>query len=213
MLAAVLAGGAHGATYIVTNNQGTDSSAVVDNTGVRLSSTTGSAVFGVFSTPPGDTAVTSATSAASLLSTFTQFGSNQATFTDFSLSPPPAQYTGLFTLQATVSDGGLNPTFQNKNIYLIVGNATTLAAASQFLVIKFTATFGDLVSPSSSTLTLDTANTDYTVLRGSKTGPSVTVGGSDSTTEPSFQLSLIPEPSSAMLAAVGALVLLRRRRS
>lgn len=212
LTAAALVGGAHGATYIVSNNQGFDSSAVVDNTGTRLTNTTGSAAFGFFSS---DAAVTSASSAGTLLSAFTEFGSNQATF----ITPvAPLSFSGLFNLQGTVSGASLDSTFAGKNIYLIAGNSTTLATATQFLVLKLTATFGSSAAePINSTLTVDSTSgaagtATYTVLRGSNTGPANTVSPLDGVAEASFQLAAIPEPSSVLLAGLGSLLLLRRRR-
>jgi len=201
------------ATYTLTNAAGNNSSVVVNSDGVRLTgdgsnaTVIGSAAFGYFSS---DAAVTSATSASSLVNSFSVFGTSATLFNSPTI---PTNYLGLFSSQATLTGSSLDA-FTGKSIYLIVSNAATIGGGSEFLVIKLNSQFGSSSNePINSTFTLDTANTDYTVLLGSKNGPSLTAGGIDTTSEPSFQLVAVPEPSVALLGALGSLALLRRRRN
>jgi hypothetical protein len=203
---------ANAATYTLTNNFGTDSSAVVDASGIRLTgngvngTVIGSAGFGYFTT---DSAVTSATSGATLIdSDFVEFGSNAGLFNDPTF---PTNFEGIFSRQGAVTGTNLDP-FTGKNIYLVISNASTLSGGTQYLVYKLDAQFGAQAGePINSTITIDSQALAGTLLLGS-IGPDRTVGGVDSLAEPSFQLQAIPEPSAALLGGLGALALLRRRR-
>jgi len=210
-----LAASAHAATYTIQNVAGFNSSIVVDSTGVALSgdgatngaigTVIGSAGFGYFTS---DNAVTSATSGATLIdSDFIEFGTNAGLFN------PANPFVGLFSRQGTVSGATLDSTFTGQNIYLVISNGSTLSAGTEFLVYKLNATFGASANePINQTITIDTANNDGTLLLGTRTGPARGVSGSDPSTEPSFQLQAIPEPSAALLGAFGMVGLIRRRR-
>jgi hypothetical protein len=217
-LALALTLASNAATYIVQNAAGNNSSVFVNAAGVRLSgngassgvntSVIGSASFGYFS---AETGVTTATTGAELLTNFVQFGTG---FKLFNNPTTPTNYLGLFSATATVTGASLTP-FVGQSIYAVVTNAATINSGTEYFIFKFNSTFSDS-EPVNVTLTLDTASTNGNVLFGSKTGPSLTAAGIDSSAEASFQLaslSAVPETSTSLLGALGALALLRRRRN
>jgi hypothetical protein len=95
---------------------------------------------------------------------------------------------------------------------VVVGNGTTLAESTEFVVLKTTFTFNpaqDAV-PTPETLVITRANT--TTLIGTEVDD-VRTTNTDSTVTPGWATAaLIPEPSTALLGLIGALGLLRRRR-
>ncbi len=209
-------------TYTLTNVAGNNSSAVVNSAGVRLSgngassgvntSVIGSASFGYFTAT--DSAISASTSGTQLLSTFTPFSTNEGLFNN---PTTPTNYLGLFSRSGTLTLSALDA-FAGKNVYLVLSNAASVAAGTEYLVYKFNATYIGSAADTGGTLSfvIDTAvTTDGSLLLGTRTGPSLTVAGVDTTTEPSFQLvsfAPVPEPSAALLGMLGALGLLRRRR-
>jgi hypothetical protein len=206
------AGMAQGVTYTVTNNLGLNASAVTTSTGVRLtgnganSTQIGYAAFGVFTS---DEDVLAATTGAQLNTAFTSFGSNGGLFNN---PATPTNFEGLFSRQGTLSGANLTE-FTGENVYLIITNGTSITNGTEFLVFKFDATYIGTGTDTGQTITLnfDTTDSAGTLLIGN-IGPSITVGGLDTSSEASFQLAAIPEPSAALLGMLGALGLLRRRR-
>jgi len=100
-------------------------------------------------------------------------------------------------------------TYTGKVIYTLVGNATTLAAATEFAVLTNNTTFpvvDGAGNGSGAIATLTSASVKYgTVLsQGNFTEPSGMTFASG--------VQLVPEPSAALLGALGVLGLLRRRR-
>lgn len=215
---ALTASFAHGVTYTLTNVAGNNSSVVVNSAGTRLtgngasSTVIGSAAFGYFSA--SDSAISASTSGTELLTTFVPFSTNAGLFNN---PTTPTNYQGLFSRSGTLTLANLDA-FAGKNIYLVLTNAATISGGTEYLVYKFNSTYIGSGADTGGTLSfvIDTAVTnDGTLLLGTRTGPSLTAAGFDTSAEPSFQLqtlAAVPEPSAALLGMLGALGLLRRRR-
>jgi len=202
---------ASAATYTVNNNSsGFESNGVTDNAGNLISDTGGSAAFGFFSS---DAAVTSAVSAADLLDgDWRQFGSSE---TKFITPSAPLNFEGLFESQgAEVTNLG---DFAGKNVYLVLGNNSGLAASNEFIVYKFSDVYetDPLSEPINVELTFDVDTISLPNLLVGSIGVEQTVSPFDSTAQPTFRMEMltpIPEPSSAALLGLGGLALLMRRR-
>ncbi len=164
--------------------------------------------FGIFTI--SDAAITGAADAGVLTSSFVGFGTSPTgTFTSAGLSAN----AGTFSRNSTGVIAGSQ--FSNSLIYLFVGNGTTYANSTEFGVFKTTFSFlaADDLIPTPIVNTVTGANTS--VLFGS-VAADVKTTGADTTTTPGFRtaaFNVVPEPSSALLGAVGALALLRRRRN
>jgi hypothetical protein len=160
--------------------------------------------FGIF-TGLTDAQISVTQSPASLISAFVQFGQLGA----FNSAGPTGQ-KGLFT--RNTADIVSGTAFANKNMYLFVGNGTTYANSTEFLVLKsdalFTAAQDDI--PTAQTVTL--TPTSATLLIGRQILDVRTTSGDTSVTAGWGTAKLIPEPSTALLGLIGALGLLRRRR-
>lgn len=113
---------------------------------------------------------------------------------------------GILQLSTGItSNGGLTPELWNsKEIYVIVGNGATRAASTDFAILRTTnpTLFPANVAPVS-TVT-------FSVPNGTALNPLANAG---SVTGNVLTLQGIPEPSAALLGALGALGLLRRRRN
>lgn len=156
--------------------------------------------FGIFSTD-----ALSTMNQAQLIAAFTVFGSN-APFAVGGLSGNRSTYS--LPMQAAVTGS----VFNTKNMYVFAGNGTTYESSTQFLVVKSNYTFkaADDALPSPTVNVVDTTNTQ--ILIGSLV-TNVQTTNSDTTTNPGWQMAtLVPETSTALLGALGALGLLRRRR-
>lgn len=165
----------------------------------------GTVGFGIFTISDSD--ISGATSGGVLTSAFVGFGtSSTGTFT----APGLSANAGTFSRNSTGVVTG-SP-FANSLVYLLVGNGTTYANSTQFGVFKTTFSYlaADDAVPTPIVYTVTSANTS--VLFGSTTAD-VRTTGADSSPTPGFRTATpIPEPSAAILGAVGALGLLRRRR-
>lgn len=100
-----------------------------------------------------------------------------------------------------------------KTLYIFFGNSNSLETSTQFALVQFPLTIdSDDPTPDSNNLNLFTGGS-YTVVLGT-TGGSATVDLTSIAlgvvSNPTLQL--IPEPSTALLGALGMLALLRRRR-
>lgn len=104
--------------------------------------------------------------------------------------------------------------FIGKGIYTLIGNAATLAGSTQLLIAKHTGTFAQDAPLFSSTASLDQSSGNGTVLWGTTGAFNVDVGGGSSLPAYStLAVGAVPEPSRAMLAAMGLFAgLVRRRR-
>lgn len=164
--------------------------------------------FGVFSI--SDSAISAATSATQLVSTFTGYGASPTgTFTAAGLSANRGTFSRNSVAGTTTSQ------FNDSFIYLFVGNAASYAASTEFAVLKtsfkFLASEDSVPTPIVYTVT----NLNSSILFGTALAD-VKTTGTDNSVTPGFGTAgfgVIPEPSAAFLGAIGALGLLRRRRN
>ena len=194
---------AQAATLVVTNSNGVDSNAIVSSAGLAYQTTGASISVGYFTI--SDAAIQSATSLATLTTGFQNYGSSSANFTNAG----PQNSRGLFTYNIpTTIIGGTG--FENKFIYLFIQNA----AGTEVAILKTTLQFLASDDPTlpNVTKTITQANIG-TVLKGG-TGFTALTANNDTSAGLAYNtVQLIPEPSTALLGAVGALGLLRRRRN
>jgi hypothetical protein len=104
--------------------------------------------------------------------------------------------------------------FIGKGIYTLIGNAATLAASTELLIAKHPGVFAQDAPLFSAVATLDQSSGNGTVLWGNSAGGALDVGGGSSLASyRTVGVAAIPEPSRAMLAAMGLFAgLVRRRR-
>lgn len=95
-------------------------------------------------------------------------------------------------------------------LYVFVGNSSTLAASTAFGLQKVATFAEDFPDDLTYTANLTGAPTPVFGTVGSYTG---NAGGQGSSTYATLQLAAVPEPSTTLLGAIGALALLRRRRN
>lgn len=192
-----LAVSANAATISFTNLVGFDSTTnpIVSSTGVVIPDGTGFVAAGVFSITDAQI-LEFATSPGSIASAFTAVASG-----NFS-----SGINGLFSLAPTT-----NSSINSGTVYGIIGNASTFASSTEIGVFKFTQSF-----------LADPAITDGAVLSNSASGnvSQILIGGFSNFTHDfgagansAYNLAVIPEPSAALLGALGVLGLLRRRRN
>ena len=107
--------------------------------------------------------------------------------------------------------GNVNPTgtdFSGDNIYLAIGfGGTSLATSTELFIYKFNTTFGTADSGAPINLVLGAGDIG-TTLHGTEVTTPETANGRFRTAA----ITAVPEPSAALLGALGALGLLRRRR-
>ncbi len=204
-----LAAPAMAASYTVTNSSGgTLTQSVVDASGNFFSG--GVALFGYY-TSDRDAAITSSTTTAGILQSFVLVGSGAINPTT---GATPIQ--GVFSAagNADITTAGAAG---GRAIYVLLGNASTFEASTQVAVLKMSSSFATS-EPATATISLrNTASpTDepgtmlfggHNLFSGDPT-PTSTGGAA----QPFYSLAAIPEPSTALLGAIGALGLLRRRR-
>lgn len=171
----------------------------------------GVVAFGYFSIT--DAQITGAASAATLASAFNNWNTAG---TNIFASPGPAGNRGTFTFNAAARDltTATGDTFAGKNMYAFVGNGTTFATSSEMLVLKTTFTFDAAeFGPTAIAKTITVGNSS--ILYGNSVA-NVFTTTADTSTTPGFQtktFGAVPEPSAALLGAIGALGLFRRRRN
>lgn len=214
-------GVAQAASYAINNGSGATASGIINSAGqaFRAGTAIGDAFSGAsagFSAGPGILAVgifstddfSTLTSPQDFVAAFTNFGNITNTFA----AAGATGNRGVFSI--THNNVPVSGTvFANQNMYLFAGNGLTLADSTEFLVFKSNNKFlpGDDDIPTATTYTFrpdqgltlwgkvvednKTANTDNSVTAGWQMAPPV------------------PEPSAALLGALGLLACLRRRRS
>jgi len=208
-LAAMCMGSANAALYTVQTGTGAAINGFGNSAGLAFqgSSTTGfpagSLSFGYFNI--SDAQITATTSLSTLFSSFVSFAGPGT----FAVAGPIGQRGSVSVAgSGTVGSTG----FEGKNIYALVVNATTLGAATEAAVLKtstlFAASQDALPTPAVVTL-----NTTGTLLFGSSVSDLKTTNTDTSVNAGFLTAAPVPEPSAALLGAVGALGLLRRRRA
>jgi hypothetical protein len=140
------------------------------------------------------------TSASDLENSFTQFGASSS----FG-GAPVNSLAGYFSM--TPNGEGGAAAFSGNEIFLIGGNASTIALSTALFVLRSDDVFGADAPLFSATITLNNSN----VLLGAPGGTNTLDAGF-----PAFQMAagIVPEPGVSILAlfSVGLLVLRRRRR-
>lgn len=216
LLSASLAGAATTAYTFATGTTAT-SSGIANSAGVAFQNSANAAFAGPGTIAWGyftisDAAISSANQASTLISAFQNW--NLAGTSVFASPGPGATSNrGTFTFNPSARDlttiGG--DAFANKNMYVFVGNGNSFAASTEFLVLKTNFTFDPAESGVS--LFAKTINTgNSTVLIGNQVANVFTTGGDTSQTPGWNTVALVPEPSVALLGALGIFGLVRRRR-
>jgi MYXO-CTERM domain-containing protein len=197
-----LLGTSGAATYTITNGSGSSAFGIGDSSGDGFVGIEGVAALGVYSSTDFATFT-----AQDFIANFTVFG--VPTQTNF-------REAGIFGNNGTFeySPAGLaaNAPYVNQAMLVLVGNAATFALATEFLVLdlgrNFLAADDQVATPQTVAITGSTV-----VLFGS-TIPNMPTFNNDTTINQGFLTAApIPEPSAALLGALGALALLRRRRN
>lgn len=213
---------ANAASYIINNGSGATASGIVDSQGRAFrSGTTLDQAFtgasGGTSAGPGIVSVgifsesvdfSTFTTTADFVNAFTNFGNVTNAFA----AAGATGNRGVFSLSLTGVTVASTP-FAGKNMYLFAGNGTTLANSTEFLVFRSNNTFNaaDDSVPTATTYTFRPAlgttlwGNQLTDVKTASTDGSVTAG---------WQMAPpVPETSTSLLGAIGALALLRRRRN
>ena len=170
-------------------------------TGGGISGGPGVVAMGFFTTDD----LASVTSSASLVSLFVQFGTS-GTFA-------AAGATGnrsVFSSAQNATVGGTQ--FADKFIYLFVGNGSTFANSTEFLVAKSSILFGSVLD-STPTPTVFTIRPDNSVALFGSEGAIVQTANTDGSSTVGWTMAApVPEPSTALLGLLGVAGLIRRRR-
>ncbi|MBB5352535.1 hypothetical protein HNR46_002781 [Haloferula luteola] len=189
LVGALAIAGANAATITLTNFDGTNFSGVVDSSGSILNSV-GFASIGTFSSDP---------TSIDDLSSFVQFGNSLSVGANSFIS-------GDINQSLTSGDS-----YVGGSVYVVIGNGTDLATSTEFFVWKATSNPSGNVytedAPIGGPDTVSLQTSTGTVLIGGTT--TADFGGGSQT---AFQLVAVPEPSVALLGALGLLGLARRRR-
>jgi hypothetical protein len=213
---------ANAASYIINNGSGATASGIVDSEGRAFrSSTTVDQAFtgasGGTSAGPGIVSVgifsesvnfSTFTTASDFVNAFTNFGNITNTFAAAGATGNRGVYSVALN-NITVA----STSFAGKNMYLFAGNGTTLANSTEFLVFRSNNTFNaaDDSVPTATTYTFRPSL--GTTLWGSEL-PDVKTASTDASTTAGWQMAApVPETSTSLLGALGALALLRRRRN
>lgn len=220
LLAGLLSSSAYAANVsVATEVDGTAvqndlSRAIFDLDGTAVNFGTGFVGVGYFTSLP----TFASTSAAVIESSFNRLGSSFTIGFDYGGG---FQADGIFsaTPTAPILTGSTNDNFIGKNIFLVLGNGSSIGNSTGLLVLQSSTLFAADNPLFSTALNLQTG-TGLTVLHGSNNynGTSqklIELGADDGFGAiNSYQMAaLIPEPSSFLLTALGVFgFILRRRR-
>ncbi|MEI7909509.1 MAG: hypothetical protein WCK77_07715 [Verrucomicrobiota bacterium] len=203
-----------GAGYILSTGSTANSNGFADSSGKVFQNSAsgtfagaGTVSFGIFNTT--DAAVAAMSTGADLIAAFRSYPAAPGTFTSAGLSANAGTFSVSGSAAVTSSQ------FSGQNMYLFIGNGTSYALSTQFLVLKTTFTFDPAVDalPTATTDTLTSLTVASNGLLIGSTTTDVKTTGTDATVTPGWRTaSLVPESSTALLGALGALGLLRRRR-
>lgn len=210
------------ATYSFNNSASFSANGIADSTGdsFRSGTTDGQAqtatgtygnwtsagsgvvAFGTFTTDN-----LASLSKTSLIAAFSnQFGST----TTFGAGPGGQRGTFSFTHPEIIIAGSQ---FDNQFMYMFAGNGSTIANSTEFLVLKNSTRFLSADDPTPTAITVQFLRSNSTTLFGTEVAD-VPTTNTDGSVTPGWRMAApIPEPSSALLGALGALALLRRRRN
>lgn len=171
---------------------------IVNSSGVPAATGTVFASAGIFTTTPDWATMT----ASQILGLFVPVDSTPLT---------NGTFTGLFTGNDTSTLAAYAPGFESAQAYFLVGNNSTLANSTLIAVYR---TPGQVFTPPVAGVANVAINGNvagnwvYGIQRGVSTQPSV----ANAAFTTGIQLTSVPEPSAALLGAIGAIGLLRRRR-
>ena len=204
---------AQAATLVFTNSNGANTNAITNEAGTAYQGAAATFKVGYFTITDADitAARLSATGGTTLISSFVAFG-GPTSFSTFTLAgPPTANNRGFTTLNApaTVIAGSQ---FAGRNMYMFVQNATL----AEFGVFKSALLFDAADDPTlpNVTKTFSGANTPNANILFGNTSFSVATSNSDTVATQSWSTAaVVPEPSAALLGALGVLGLLRRHRN
>ena len=205
-VALAVAGLSQAATLTFTNSNGVGASnAFVDSAGEAFQTTDASISFGFF-TSLTDSEVSGSTD-SSFVADFNMFGGFVGDFT--AAGPPTQSFQGTFASNpAPVLIAGSE--YDGKNIYMLVQNK----GAEEYMVLKTSVLFSSADDPVLPNVgyTFNQSNISDVLIGGFdnfQTG----ISKKDLTPASSYNTAvLIPEPSVAILGALGFLGLVRRRR-
>jgi len=218
---APLLNNANAAVYAITNNVGNGTIGITEQDGkpgasasVRGFNTT--EAFGTFGYFSGltDAQVSASTNFSSLYSSFVAFNNNSTSFGASTLGNNGTISMGNSDLDVGTPAGA---GFAGKSVYMLfanVANSAAITSTTQFLVLKHNTETFDATDdvPASKAVTFD--NTTATMLIGGYDNYQFKTRTSDTSTGAAWNtVAAIPETSTSLLGALGALALLRRRRN
>ena len=124
-------------------------------------------------------------------------------------------FAGFFNTQisdaATSTDG--SDSFVGNPIYIVVGNNTSFAASTDFIVYQTGVNWPQEAPAVGATALAKTDSASSTLLYGTETVTSGATGAfAANNGTPGVTFGVVPEPSVALLGMLGALGLIRRRR-
>ena len=195
-----LGGVAQGAITVIVKDftSGSAGIPIVTAAGAAVGLNTIYAQAGIFTTLP----TWASDSASTVLSNFTSITANAIT---------NATYTGAFTGTLTNVLAAYATGFSGADAYMVVGNNATLANSTAIAVYHlagqvFTPTVGGIASVTiAGTVAANWVYGKPVAVTTQSTVPTASYANG-------IQLTSVPEPSAALLGALGALGLLRRRR-
>lgn len=193
------------ATLVFTNNAGNGASnAIVNSSGSAFQLAGATVSVGFFNTLTDGQLGTIADN--SFLSDFNAWQGNSGGFT--AAGPPVQNFRGVFTINAAAGTIA-GSAFADKNMYIVVQNNSV----EEYLILKSSLTFTAADDPTLPNVTKTFTSSNTAVLFGGVGNFQEGISNGDATPLPSWNtVAPVPEPSIALLGALGVLGLLRRRR-